>query len=467
MKIGSLVLKLAQMVSSVGLRRLLVLVSLAALAVLGSAAHRRHGFVAHEWGTFTSVQGADGVLLDWRPLENSRLPGFIYNWQKPGLGRISSSPAAYGKSSMVTLQRMETPVIYFYTQQKQRVDVSVQFPKGLITEWYPQASGIGPSTVPAPPWIAKLDQWSHKAGAKSTFSFAQWLGSQDIKDSRARWANVQLLPPEASSSLSSSLPTDRSGSHYFTARDTDAAYLRLNSLSSTNPAPEIEKFIFYRGVGSFPTPLSVTMNAEGKLKMANTGPEMIESLFVLQVENGAGWFVSIDRLAPANEREVQVGSTESLKPLGQLSEELGKRLADALVAAGLYRREATAMVATWKDSWFQEDGVRVLYLLPRPWTDRTLPLTMQPAPTELTRVMVGRTEVLTPLLLNSLQTALLKAKLGDAKAREQVIAGFRKLGRFSEPALRLIAQRTDPPTSQLAWTLWQSAASSNPARGVL
>jgi len=47
-------------------------------------------------------------------------------------------------------------------------------------------------------------------------------------------------------------------------------------------------------------------------------------------------------------------------------------MAAALVSEGLYQREAQAMVNTWRDSWFEEDGLRVLYTLPREWTDRTL-----------------------------------------------------------------------------------------------
>ena len=33
---------------------------------------------------------------------------------------------------------METPVIYFYSDREQTVNVRVRFPHGLITEWYPQ-----------------------------------------------------------------------------------------------------------------------------------------------------------------------------------------------------------------------------------------------------------------------------------------------------------------------------------------
>ena len=54
---------------------------------------------------------------------------------------------------------------------------------------------------------------------------------------------------------------------------------------------------------------------------------------------------------------------------------------------GLYTAEATAMVNTWEDSWL-EDGTRVLYVLPKEWTDEVLPLTITPAPQEVARVNV-------------------------------------------------------------------------------
>jgi hypothetical protein len=83
-------------------------------------------YAAHEWGTFTSVQGTDGVLLQWRPLESSVLPKFVYNWQHPGLNRQSGTLASLlTKESMVTLQRMETPVIYFYSAEPRTVDEAI------------------------------------------------------------------------------------------------------------------------------------------------------------------------------------------------------------------------------------------------------------------------------------------------------------------------------------------------------
>src|SRR5712671_3566310 len=101
----------------------LILVVTASALVMGGG-KLCTGYVAHEWGTFTSVQGADGVMLDWRPLETTRLPNFVYDWNHPGLNRQPAGGLG-PKTGMITLQRMETPVIYFYSSKQQSVDVSV------------------------------------------------------------------------------------------------------------------------------------------------------------------------------------------------------------------------------------------------------------------------------------------------------------------------------------------------------
>jgi len=413
------------------------------------------GFVAHEWGTFTSVQGADGVLLDWKPLESSKLPGFVYDWKKPGLNRAAINPFAGSKGRLVTLQRMETPVIYFYSEERQKVEVSVSFPKGLITEWYPQADQIGPSTAPAPAPILKLDELAHKAGVKPGFTFASLLRRHSVKDSLARWTNVEIVPKGKNSELANSLPQDQSGSHYFAARDTQANHLQVDSLA-TNSAQEHEKFIFYRGVGNFSTPLRVTMAGDGSITIANTGTEVLQHIFVFDSENGAGRYITVHEVSPGKEERVQFQS----QPLAleTVSEQLGEEMTKALTGAGLYEAEAKAMVNTWKDSWFRESGLRVLYVLPRVWTDQTLPLKLDPSPRELARVMVGRAEVITPALQQSLAASLVKAKASDAEAEKDAVAAFKKLGRFAEPALRLATKDSSTEITQAAWRLFQIAS---------
>ena len=68
---------------------------------------------------------------------------------------------------------------------------------------------------------------------------------------------------------------------------------------------------------------------------------------------------------------------------------------DALVQAGLYPDEATAMLKTWELSYFKSPGLRFFYIVPRAWTDRVLPLTVTGAKADITRVMVGRIELVT------------------------------------------------------------------------
>jgi hypothetical protein len=415
------------------------------------------GYVVHEWGTFTSVQGADGSLLDWRPLESSRLPKFVYDWRKPGLARQPVAQLFPGKGAMLTLQRMETPVIYFYADKAQTVDVSVHFPHGLITEWYPQADQIGPSSVPAPRIVATLDNCAHHVGVKPAFSFASLLPNSGALDSQAHWARVEILPSLEQKSFAPFLLRDASGSHYFTARDTDANLLRLPARDTTNSMPQYEKFIFYRGVGNFSTPLLVTMESNDTLTLANEGSEPLAHLFVLTVENHTASYLYTAGLHPGERRRIQLNQERAQEPLKTVSTRLGAKLAESLEQEGLYAREANAMVNTWRDSWFEEDGVRVLYVLPRAWTDRTLPLAFDPSPSELTRVMVGRAEVLSPALERRLAGQLTKAEEGDSKAREELGAELRKLGRFAEPAFRLALQGTTSDKSQQAWTVFQSA----------
>jgi hypothetical protein len=405
------------------------------LALLGSVTrNHQKGFVAHEWGTFTSIQGSDGKLLNWRPLQTSRLPQFVYNWQNAGFNRQATGPTPFTKSVMITLQRMETPVIYFYANEKQSVDVSVDFPKGLITEWYPQATQIGPSTIPAPAAIAKADELVHKVGAKADFSFASLLKNHAAKESRARWTGLEIVPANESGDTANSLQQDRSGSHYFAARETDSSFVRVDSSGTTNCLAQYEKFLFYRGVGNFATPLRVTMQKD-TITIENTGAESLQHLFVLGLKDGSGKFIPVERLAPGEKRTVEVNLTYYVTLTKQLSEQLCQSMAAALVSEGLYEREARAMVNTWRDSWFEEDGLRVLYTLPREWTDHTLPLTLDPKPRKLVRVMVGRAEVLTPATETKLSDALAKAQNGDAEARALVMAECKKLGRFAEPAL--------------------------------
>ena len=96
--------------------------------------------VVHEWGTFTSIAGEKGVSVEWRPLAGkSDLPSFVYTSRDATSGRGFRSGKPCLKCSLEALIRMETPVLYFYTDRETSLSVRVDFPTGQITEWYPRA----------------------------------------------------------------------------------------------------------------------------------------------------------------------------------------------------------------------------------------------------------------------------------------------------------------------------------------
>jgi hypothetical protein len=105
-------------------------------------------FVVHEWGTFTSFSGSDGVSLDFRTTTTEDLPAFVLDRQKQAfLGESRDKAYARGltiKATTLSRQRMETPVTYFYTPRERIVDVTVEFPRGLLTEFYPPVRQFGP-----------------------------------------------------------------------------------------------------------------------------------------------------------------------------------------------------------------------------------------------------------------------------------------------------------------------------------
>src|SRR2546430_1186719 len=115
---------------------LLSIVILAATVLFAAGPHPSKsndagGLTAHEWGTFTSIAGEDGNAITWQPWGGpTDLPCFVN--RMPIL-----------KGTIFGTVRMETPVLYFYAPREMTVDASVQFPKGIITEWFPRATSSG------------------------------------------------------------------------------------------------------------------------------------------------------------------------------------------------------------------------------------------------------------------------------------------------------------------------------------
>lgn len=328
--------------------------------------------VAHEWGTFTSVADEAGNPVAWAPwLGPSDLPCFVErmagkNW----------------KAILSGLVRMETPVLYFYSTRPVTLSVHVDFPQGWITEWYPKAT------------VTAGDQFN---------------------DGKIAWNSVEVLP-----GADLEFPTAGGDSHYFYARNTDSAPLRVGD--------QQEKLLFYRGIGGFQVPLRPKFSSDGKLEIRNAGPNPIPLAIVFENRAGKIGYRVAHNIADA----VIVDPPEMTGDFQQLRQEL----AGELTGFGLYKKEAEAMVETWRDSWFEE-GTRVLYVYPRDQVDTLLPLSIDPKPAAIDRVFVGRVEVLSPWTQQTIRTAM---SSGD-------VATLTKFGRFLNPFLDQI-RRTIPDAAE-------------------
>jgi len=376
--------------------------------------------VMHEWGTFTSFAGSDGVNLDFRPLATNDLPRFVLTPFK----QSGSSVFDISKDAFVARQRMETPVAYFYTDAPREVKVRVDFPQGQLTEWYPAVKRFE-SGLP------------NAQGGAAGKAFLDWdkvrlLPADDFAKVRVRGANNQPVP--------ATLPNSPEKYHYGRARETDSAIVET---VDANRGSHFEKFLFYRGLGNFELPIKLVARGGDRFEITNTDADASGALLLVRIEKESVRFTRLDPIDPHATSEV------GLPAEGSTIEQLAEAMVRELVATGLYEKEALAMVNTWRSSWFGEDGTRLLYLLPAKLTEDLLPLTIQPAPDENVRVLVGRLETITPEDCQRLIRALVGTGARSAPSDEQIEAKLQSLGRFAEPAIQFVISQTgDPSTRQ-------------------
>jgi hypothetical protein len=357
-----------------------------------------HGYELHEWGTFTTVSGSDGILLSGLQREEEALPPFVHahfgleNGQYPSSekwreliarhGVPWTAPTSfYGKGlgqrpvSGVTV-KMETPVIYFHSDTGFRANVKVGFNGGTISQWYPDRSEGDILPEPAPPADPKKNPTPSE---KWRIDF-----TKDYKGSIA-W-NVEVLSPEETARTLLFKP--RESINWMRARVRDA-----NAVRTSNG--ETEGYLFYRGIGNFKPGLDIHVSQEESLMLYNRTGGTIPYLLVFERRNGqVRWHASDGGLS----RNDLMGVPEStLKPeSAEFPVAIYQSLKMGLTQSGLLESEADAMIQTWWTSYFESEGLRVFWILPASTTERILPITVTPAPQKTVRVIVGRSEVLRP-----------------------------------------------------------------------
>src|SRR5271168_3985653 len=262
---------------------------------------------AHEWGTFTSIAGKDGKAVQWLPLTGSTdLPSFVEHF----------SGVAF-KAGLAGTVRMETPVLYFYTNRETTVSVHVSFSKGLITEWYPRASRVYPVAAVAPKY--------------ASFPVSDWALSQEHPDGSITWDSVELQPRNFAE-----LPIESRANHYYAARQTASTPLQVKTASG---GTQTEKFLFYRGVSTFAVPISVRLRPDGSVQAENLTDTAISTMLLFERRGDKIGF----RIAQATAGSPVMDPPELTADMDSLK----RAVVDLLIAQGLYQDEAQAMFETW------------------------------------------------------------------------------------------------------------------------
>jgi hypothetical protein len=403
-----------------------------------------NSLTVHEWGTFTSVAGADGSAIDWNALGcNDDLPQFVNAEKYRGF-----------KWRLDGTVRMETPVMYFYSPREITARVKVFFPRGVITEWYPNGdNAIYESKTLMDRMGGSLDKLRSGSGAGKSQMYSgdaifetkslidpppAGLDSMVVRlypslngiDTSLHqlmgaiaWSDIKIQPGSTAN-----FPVESGPSRYYAARGTDAAPITVGD--------QQEKFLFYRGVGRFQVPLWARVLDDGKVTVENRGAEPVSAVFLFENRGGHLGFRNAGALKPG---ALHVPPMTLDKPsLDGSFSQLRFDLENALIAQGLYLREAQAMVETWRDSWFEE-GSRLIYIVPSHAIDAILPLQVQPAASQTARVFVGRIELVTPETKRSVEEALSK---GDWPAVD-------RYARFLEPILARISAEGPAPAKQV------------------
>ena len=375
--------------------------------------------IIHEWGTFTSCQDENGNALGSINTDDEPLPPFVHDLL-PGLINVSGPLLQDTKGGIpncdpdVTM-RLETPVLYFYPQGNsapKSVDIAVQFHGGWLSQYYPEASVTAPGL------------WANQARNQIGHITADTVGMLE-------WQNTKL---------NASPGGPQTDDYVWTSpRHVRASYVQT-------PAGETERFLFYRGVGHLDSPLRIiqigsllqieaqpTQNgvpavatipelwlADFKSGYKNDGQCAFRVITNVHLANGNSSALVLMPAMPATfaDSDYSTANVDLLR----------KSMHDSLVAAGLYSDEADALLNTWRLSYFRSGGERVFFIVPQSWTDRVLPLQIQPA-ADITRVMVGRIELVTPeqrALLNKMATMP-----ADSSDFNQLLEDYNQLGRFA------------------------------------
>lgn len=219
------------------------------------------------------------------------------------------------------------------------------------------------------------------------------------------------------------------------ARQTDAARVTVGG--------ESDRFVFYDALTPVSSSIAIDWSDKDAVAITNIDKRPLPVVIALRVKD----------------RKAAIGMTLDLDAKAKarlaLSPGDGSALKKALIAAGLFEKEAAGMFGIWKEEFLEADGYRVLYFMPRPAIDALLPMDITPAPKKLVRVLLAQIECLGPE--GAQEAADLIDSLGsrDIDVRERATVRLQKLGPMVERALRRAAadSQDEEIRSRCRWLL--------------
>lgn len=374
--------------------------------------------IVHEWGTFTSLQDEHGQSIGGINVDDEPVPGFVcqyanrlvaaqYSREANNFGLPpynSDSSKGWTTGDPTVTMRLETPVVYLYPpkgrtpQSVPPLDVHVDFYGGVLSQYYPNAQTNGVSLNGDIPYLEKA-------------------GITESMTTGLTWKGVRLGSTEK--------PVETEDKVWTTPREVSAPVLEVPWPTLNLPEKKritlAEHFLFYRGVGHLDSPIFVApcgAGKKGEMELASPSTPRVRDL-------ASAWIVEIRPNGSCAARHVEDNRLLSdtqfpIKVLHAWSDvsgfswftnfsaafadsdfrpdnlrQLKASMQAALIKEGLYPDEASAMLRTWDLSYFKSPGLRFFYIVPRAWVDKVLPLKITGAPTDITRVMIGRIELIT------------------------------------------------------------------------
>lgn len=396
----------------------------------------RSGLVVHEWGSMKHQMGTYSSEFDLIGEDQADLPKFVQVW--------ADQPVAVP-------MMIEKPILYFYTDKKTTVNVNVKFPKGILTQWYPDVMRFTPQRYHTRP--------------------GQVLPSRMFRNGMLWWNQV-VLDPDADPATFARV--DENHPWWHIVRDTDATPAlvppKVNRGRFIRPVPAprrpapkpgeaqpdapkpvvkkhtAERFLFYRGAGDFtPTVMPTPSNqfANLSVRVPHTSPVATElaGAFLVKVKGSDARIVHSPKLTGGD--KMTLGPAGDAKPVAEAAATAKAQLTESLEAAGLFPKEAAGLVKIWGDDMFTTPGERLLYVMPRHEADAMLPLSISPKPTDVVRVLITWVEVSTPEAERRVMELVEQLDSNLADEREAAEEELRKLDRFAEAILLRVAKTAE------------------------